>query len=482
MKKLLSLSLVASSFLLADTDLEQLKVQMEIQQLTIEKLQTKIEKLEQVDTYKKYENIKELESITTNNVQDKTPKNIQEDVTTTKSKTFSQSQYMPAISLIMDVSYVNRSLKDDIVAHLEVPGVAHGLLGSHSHDGDSHATYNANNGFNLNYAELVLSSSVDPFFTMDGVFHFSEHGVEIEEIFFTSTALGYGLRVKGGKFNSNFGYLNEQHHHVWDFSDMPLVYESFLGMHGINEVGAQVQWVAPTSTYLMIGAEALQGENEQMFGNDTIGNVEDPIAKGSSAPSLFVAYAKTSFDIEDTTVLAGLSYAHGSSRIDHSSDEEGPHAFSGDSSLYGADLVVKHQFDSYSFLTWQSEWLMRDMEGIQFNFDDKGAVASKPNLEKKQSGLYTQLIYGIDQNWRIGARYDTIFQNDVIANGMNLDKPNNLNKYSAMIEYKTSEFARFRLQYNRNEALYDEDGMKRKIDTVILQANISIGAHGAHSF
>ena len=43
MKKILSLSLVASSLLLADTDLDLLKAQMDKQQLIIEKLQaTKI--------------------------------------------------------------------------------------------------------------------------------------------------------------------------------------------------------------------------------------------------------------------------------------------------------------------------------------------------------------------------------------------------------------------------------------------------------
>ncbi|MBE0514532.1 MAG: hypothetical protein IBX42_06210, partial [Sulfurimonas sp.] len=167
------------------------------------------------------------------------------DVLPVEKRTFDQSKFIPDISLIMDASYVDRNVKDDEVGHLEVPGIAHGLLGSHSHGDDNHATYNAENGFNLNYAELVLSSSVDPFFTMDGIFHFSENGVEIEELFFTSNALGYGTRLKGGKFNSNFGYLNEQHHHSWDFADMPLAYEAFLGMHGINEVGAQIQWTAP---------------------------------------------------------------------------------------------------------------------------------------------------------------------------------------------------------------------------------------------
>lgn len=406
------------------------------------------------------------------------------DVLPVEKRTFEQSKFIPDISLILDASYVYRDADRDEVAHFEVPGVAHGLLGSHSHDGDSHSSYNANEGFNLNYGELVLSSSVDPYFTMEGVFHLSEHGFEIEEAYFTTTALGKGLRAKGGKFNSNFGYLNEQHHHTWDFADMPLVYESFLGMHGINEIGAQIQWTAPTPFYLMVGGEVLQGENEQMFGNSSIGaDPEDPTIKYEDAPSLFIGYIKTSFDVADTTVFAGLSYAQGASRIDHMGDET-PHAFSGDSSLYGADLVIKHYFDSYSSLKWQSEYLYRDMDGKQYNFNpsDLTSVLSSPDMTKKQAGVYTQLIYAYDRSWKVGARYDSIFQNDVEANGSDMNKPTNLDKYSAMIEYSTSEFARFRLQYNRNNALYNEDGEQQEIDTIILQANISIGAHAAHSF
>ncbi len=399
------------------------------------------------------------------------------DVLLVEKRTFAQSKYIPDISLVMDASLVSRNIGNDEVAHLEVPGVAHGLLGSHSHDGASHSPYNAKNGFNLNYAELVLSSSVDPFFTMDGVFHFSEDSVEIEELYFTSTALGYGTRVKGGKFNSNFGYLNEQHHHSWDFADMSLVYEAFLGMHAINENGLQLQWVAPTNTYLMLGLEVLQGDNEQMFGYNKIGTYTEQ----EDAPSLYVGYIKTSFDIGDTTLLGGLSIAQGSSRLDHSDDED-PHAFSGDSTLYGIDLVIKHYFDSYSFLTLQSEFLSRKMDGTQYNLDSNGNVTNNPELTKEQSGAYTQLIYGMNKSWHMGLRYDTIFQNDIESNGSKVDKADNFNKYSAMVEYHTSEFARFRLQYNRNNSLYNEDGDRQSIDTVILQANISIGAHAAHSF
>lgn len=409
------------------------------------------------------------------------------DTIAPEKRTFEQSKYIPDVSLIMDASFVNRDVEgDEELSHLEVPGVAHSLLGSHAHGEHAHATYNAEDGFNLNYAELVLSSSVDPFFTMNGVFHFSPDGVAIEELFFTSTALGYGLRAKGGKFNSNFGYLNQQHHHFWDFSDMPLVYESFLGMHGINEKGLQFQWTAPTDTYLMLGVEVLQGENDQMFGNGEIHlselNATNADIESEDAPSMFIAYAKSSVDIGDTTILGGISYIQGSSRLDHTEDEDGPHAFSGDSKVYGADLVVKHFFDSYSSLKWQSEVLYRDMDGTQYGIDGSTGLASEKDLQKEQAGLYTQLVYAPNSTWRFGARYDTIFINDVTNDGADQNKPDDLDKYSVMVEYHTSEFARFRLQYNQNNALYNDEEKPTTVNTVMLSANISIGAHGAHAF
>ncbi|MEA3523522.1 MAG: hypothetical protein U9R50_11185 [Campylobacterota bacterium] len=400
------------------------------------------------------------------------------EVLPVEKRSFTQSQYMPDISLILDASFVNRNKTDTEVSHLEIPGIAHGLIGSHAHGEHAHATYNANNGFNINYAELVMSSSVDPYFTMDGVFHFSEHGVAIEEAYFTTTSLPQGLRLRAGKFNSNFGRINEQHHHYWDFGEMPLVYDAFLGMHGINEIGVQLQYLAPFSEYLMLGVEVLQGENAQTFGIGAIGDNEDPLIDAADAPGLFVGYIKTAYDIGDTTIMPGISYARGSSRIDHSEDEENPHAFSGMTSLYGADLTVKHYYDSYSFLSWQSEWMMRKMDGRTYAIGtDKSA-----QTQKNQSGFYSQLVYGMNKNWRMGARYDLIYQNDVEKNSVTVDLPNDFNRYSAMIEYHPSEFSRFRLQYNNNNALYNEEGEQQHVNTLMLQANISIGAHGAHAF
>ncbi len=398
-----------------------------------------------------------------------------------EKRTFDSSKYIPDISLITDFSYVDRSINDDELSHLGLPGITEGLYAAHAHGGSNEATYNADQGFNFNYAELILSSSVDPFFSMDATFHFSGEGVEVEEAYFTSTALGNGLRLRGGKLLSNFGYINAQHHHYWDFGDMPLVYESFLGTHGINELGAQLQWTAPTPFYLMAGLEVLQGENEKMFGNGSVEledvwtSVGEDHIEGTDAPSLYVGYVKSSFDIGDTTIFGGLSYAQGDSLIDHSEDEVDAHVFKGDAKLYGADLVVLHALDSYRSFKWQTEWLSRELDGIEYT------PTTSSDINKKQSGLYSQLIYTHDKNWRMGVRYDTIYQNDITEDGADKTMPDDFNKYSAMIEYHTSEFARFRLQYNRNEAMY-EGNERQNLNTIMLQANIAIGAHAAHSF
>jgi hypothetical protein len=46
-----------------------------------------------------------------------------------------------------------------------------------------------------------------------------------------------------------------------------------------------------------------------------------------------------------------------------------------------------------------------------------------------------------------------------------------------MVDFSTSEFARFRLQYARDEARFDATD-----DQIVLQYIISLGAHGAHKF
>ena len=393
-----------------------------------------------------------------------------------KVKTDTTTSYMPDISLIVDVSYNNISFdEEEHTDHLEIPGFIHG--GADAHSDHMHTPLAGNDGFNFNYAELSLGASVDNYFDLLGVFHLSEDDFEIEEAYATTRGLPYHLKGKIGKFKSDFGYLNNKHEHNFNFAKMPLIYLSLLGDHGINEVGVQLQYVLPLDVYVMAGIEALQGDNELSYGIDGFQDVDDV-----STPGLWVGYLKTSFDFGGGTLLGGVSIATGESRINHLEDEheheeemeEEGHAFAGDTTIYGVDLTYKKYFAADHAITWQSEYLYRNMDGTQYNAEGTGTP-----MEKKQAGFYSELIYQVDRNWRTGVRYSGITQNDV---SLNPDIPDDIYVTSAMVEYHFSEFSRVRLEYNYDSSLYTEEGEKNNKNEISLQFNYAIGAHGAHAF
>ena len=326
---------------------------------------------------------------------------------------------------------------------------------------------------------------------MDAIFHFDANDVAIEEAYFTNTTAAEGLRIRGGKMLSEFGRLNKQHPHFWDFNEMPLVYQGFLGNEGLNELGLQFQYTLPTSTYVMVGAELLQGNNEKSFGYEGVnfdhnvsGTMEPYELQSGSTPSLVVGYLKSSFDIGETSVMPGVSYAYGKSISSH--DHEGHIvSFDGETSIINAELTLKHYFDSYSFLTWQSEWMYLEKKGDEYHVEaDNNNTLAQHNQTVKQAGYYSQLVYAYNQNIRFGARYDSIYKNDYAFSEESL--PNTPYKaYTAMAEYHFSEFSRLRLEYIHNEALYQEGAAgfeAATVDTLMLSLNLSIGAHGAHDF
>ncbi|MFH0975138.1 MAG: hypothetical protein V1874_05065 [Spirochaetota bacterium] len=395
---------------------------------------------------------------------------------------FSQSKFVPDISLILDASYVWRSIKDEKINTLSSPEFTHAMS-----EEDAHENMNSRNGFNFNYAELTFYSVVDPYFDLFAVCHFSKDGAEIEEGYFTTTALPYGFQLKGGNFLSHFGRINEQHAHYWDFAEIPLAYQTFFGAEGLNETGGRLTWVAPIDFYLMFGSEVLMGSNETTFGNEGFTSADGSVnVKGNNGPNLSVSYVKTSFDMGDLVVLAGASGAFGRTRINHGIDisgEEG-HAMQGKSYVLGGDLTLKYQIDSIRFLSLQSEYLYRNMKGSLYEKDAADAV-SESDIDKKQSGFYSQLVGKFSKRWRIGLRYDLLQLNDVKENGSKKNLPDNLPRYSAMTDYNPTEFSRIRLQYNCDMSKYETAGdtYSRKINhEVFLQINLAIGAHGAHSF
>lgn len=416
-KKLILLSLCASTSLFAQSELAELKSLLAKQIRTTQALQKRVAQLEKKQATQSAKEAK-TESIPT----------------TQEAVTFSQQSFLPDIALILDGSAVGRSVDNSTYESYYIPGFS-----EYDPDEESEIPFNKNRGFNLNYAELALHSTVGPYFDADAIFHLHPDEFEIEEAYLTSRALPDGLRAKVGKFRSNFGRVNAIHQHAWHFTSQPLAFEALLGTEGVNDAGVQLQWVLPTEdTYAMVGFEALQGVNDVSFGDTEKNN-------------LYIGYLKSGFDItDDTTVLAGASLLHGK-------NDEG-----GNTDIYAADFTLKTALDAYSSLMWQSELLYRNKE------------TSAQTL--KQAGYYTQLIYQYDQNWAAGVRYDNLYKN--------LDaQPDDLDKYTAMLEYKPFEFTKFRLQYTYDRSkMYGVSNERENTSELLLGVTIEAGAHGAHAF
>ena len=395
---------------------------------------------------------------------------------------FDQSKFVPDIAFILDISGVARDITNEKYYSLTIPGFSYPFLNQPSSSG-----LNAHRGLNFNYGEMSLYSVVDPYFDLFAVIGLSPDGAGMEEAYFTTRKLPYGFQVKAGKFLASFGRVNEQHEHFWDFANSPLVSMALFGEEGLKEIGVQATWVAPTPFFLVFGAEVLNGENEQSFGNSGFSAPSGSVTINDvQGPNLFVGFIRSSFDIEDASILFGVSNAMGTTRTDQgfSSSEGTGEAIDANTDIISGDLTAKYSLDAIRYLSFQSEYMYRVMNGTEYVRDSSNAISSL-SLDKHHSGFYAQLVAKIDQLWRLGVRYDLLIQNDVSFGGANQNIPANLPRYSAMIEYSPTEFSRLRFQFDRDESRYVQTtcGWSRQpYSQLTLQMNLIIGAHGAHAF
>jgi hypothetical protein len=317
-------------------------------------------------------------------------------------------------------------------------------------------------GFNLESAELAFFAPVDSYFNLYATVPVTEDGVELEEAYFVTTSLPAGLQVKGGKFKSGFGRFNAFHPHAWDFVDAPLNYNFFLGEEGLIEKGVQMTYLPDLPFYLVLGAEALQGDNTILFGPEA-----------ASGPHAFTGFAKSSVDfLQNHTLLFGGSVVTGKTKTDSFKEDT---EFSGDSTLYGLELTYKWKPSRSNSLTVQSEYLYRPQKG---ELTDNIASVTDP-LQRYQDGLYIQALYQWER-WRFGARYDRmgIFKDEVVLAGTDLEYGQKPYRYTGSVEFNPTEFSRLRLQYNYDHTARDGETNNE----IFLQLILAIGAHGAHPF
>jgi hypothetical protein len=332
-------------------------------------------------------------------------------------------------------------------------------------------------GFSLQESELSVAANIDPQFSGVGTFSLApEGGISVENGFVQTSALGNGLNLKFGRFFSGLGYLNEQHSHVWDFVDQPLVYR-VLWDNQFADDGVQLKWLAPTDMFFEIGGELGRG----------LGFPGTDRNKNGAGSGVLFAHIGDDIGIEQSW-RAGVSLQQ-TGRENAVSDGVPDllntaggvsNSFTGDSRTAGLDFVWKYSPNGNireRYLKVQSEYFRRKEDGmLTYNLTTAGSYAVT------QSGWYLQSVYQFMPTWRTGLRYDRLdpgaasvgasISGDVISNyGFN---PSRL---TWMADYNPSEFTRIRLQL-----AHDDSRQGLTDNQILVQYIVSLGAHGAHQY
>ena len=392
------------------------------------------------------------------------------------------SAFNPEVSLILQGQYTQMK---------NVAG--RGITGFWPEGGHAHANGEVEaanrRGFSVDHSELVLSANIDPNWRGQAILAMRDREVEVEESWFQSLGLGQGFGIKGGRFRSGIGYLNEQHPHMWDFAGAPLMYTALFGEHASYiQDGVQAKWLAPTPFFLEFGAEA--GRGAQFPGSERNRN-------GAGSNALFMHLGN---DIGDShSWRAGLSYLKTATRqrlaeIHDANDVHGEAALNAGSRTWIADFVWKwapNGNPKYRNFKLQGEYFSRSESGdIGCTPESAGlgeaCTGARDSYRRRQNGWYLQAGYQFTPHWRAGLRHEQLAANAArlgtlaaaeLGNENALFKDFTPKRSSAMIDYSWSEYARVRLQYAQDKSM---QGLTDHQWT--LQYIMSLGAHGAHKF
>src|SRR6266700_394495 len=236
------------------------------------------------------------------------------------------------------------------------------------------------NGFSLQQLELAASSAVDPYFRFDSFIVFKvprageDGGVEIEEVYATTTSLPGNLQLRVGQFLTRFGRFNATHPHTWDFVDQPLEIGRLISADGNRGLGAELSYLTPLPWYV-----------------EALASVTHDSAMVVSHPGNFqlTGAVKQFFPLsDDWSLMWGLSAAGGS-------DPSVPADPVGRARIGGSDLYLKYRplgEGRHTIVSLQAEWFYRRRDVGAATLHDTGGFAA--------------LFWRFAQRWATAARWE----------------------------------------------------------------------------
>jgi hypothetical protein len=328
----------------------------------------------------------------------------------------------------------------------------------------------AQRGFTVQNVETVLEGAVDPYFRGQAnlILQLTPEGettIELEEVYATTSSLPNGLQIKAGQFFTEFGRLNPQHPHSWDFVDQPLVNGRLFGPDGLRSAGVRLSWLMPTSFYseAFVALQNSQGETAPSFrgvpGDTLFGHEIREREVKSLTDMLIVPRYAASFDLSDTqTLLLGVSGAFGPNGTGEDARTR----------VLGADVFWKwkptNAFRGFPYVRVQAEWMQRRV-----------STGSESAQTFHDRGSYLQVNYGYKAGKVVGLRVDRVAGDIGDAQDQALTPRWRI---SPTFTWFPTEFSKLRLQYNFDR----RDAFARDEHSVWLQFEFLLGAHAAHKF
>ena len=288
---------------------------------------------------------------------------------------------------------------------------------------------------------------------------------EMEEVYASFVrGLPFDLNARIGKYLADFGKVNMQHPHLWQYVTRPISLERFLGEEGLNDLGISISTLLPTGDiYSRLSVDLLRGgptrtlspDGTQPHGGaglaDTTGG-EEAFAYAGRLMAFFPIGENGDLEV-GVSALSGVHDPYRSLRF-----------------VYGnVDFKYKWKPDQYRSVTLQGEFLANRRTVAAGSYAGAGLTDEKVT----SSGAYLFADYQFGKIYDVGARFDWT-QSPYATD----DKASAVSLFAGF--YPVEESTAFRLHLQRTA--FDNPAGESVVHTIALQFIFSLGPHKAHPF
>lgn len=270
--------------------------------------------------------------------------------------------------------------------------------------------------------------------------------VKVDEANLTLLALPLGTTARLGVMRPRFGTLNVVHQDDLPQIDRPNVLSRFFGEEQLDgEKGVEAFWVLPLPVYNELSIGAFDGDNDVAFGRGTL---RDPLVIGRW---------RTFLEFEEHGGLQlDLSAASGIATDAHRNTILG----------LGAKYKWAAPGSGFPLFTIAGEALYA-MRTVTTEADD-----STPPRDRRfdRWGAYLYGQWDLNRRWAFGVRGD--WTELAVERGREW-------AVSPYLQFKPSEFLRFRAQYKHTEGT---GAVERVANEFFLQGTFILGAHPTERF